>query len=356
MQSQIRNTPSGPGSLNNLSQSMKKSIGKVKQMTQQDFYLKRYNKIREILSHYGVDVNLVLPEEDLLNLLDSLGKATFDREIAAQLLERMPISQNPNYPSKKFYGLQDFIDTHIKAEYLLLLQLDETENELNSIYPQITQLKNQVQIIAKDPIATEGSNSLQVDIDGVTSDDPNFRPEKGSVYSVIVVFDRYKYETDEVRTDGKGFNLAFNRTFHLKATSPQETIKILLRDFKRYSSGDPTYTDLKCTLTLEKFEDQEIHSEWFYLYDQYNNLTKFKVHATIHWQLNNLSTQEEMLNTLVALEEKLNENKESIDISLKALVYPFAKANAFLKKELAKSGAPKSSAMQQPYYSNVFDA
>ena len=319
-------------SYSNLSQSMKRSIVKVREMSQQEFYNKRFSKMRDILLQRGLELNLVLSEEELLNFLDSLANEQFDRELAQQLFEQIPATGNPNYPDHKFYALQDFIDTHIKAEYLLLLQADETENELARCTSQIDYLGHQLQAqFATNPAAKSDVNSLQIMIYEVVSDDLEYSAPKGSTYSVLVVFNRYKYETDELALSHKEFFLPFNRDFNLKVTDSQESIKILLRDFKQYSS-DPNYKDLKCTLTLDRFEDQQVHDEYYYLYDQNNNLTPFKVHAAIQWKHTETNAQQETLETLLDLQGKLADNKESIEASLKALVRPFAKASGSLKK------------------------
>jgi len=324
-------------SYSNLNQSMKRSIIKVREMSQQEFYNKRFAKMREIFVQRGLDLNLVLPEEDILGFLDSLANEQFDREIAAQLLEQIPATGNPNYPDHKFYAIQDFIDTHIKAEYLLLLQADETENELVRCNAQIDYLGHQLQAqYASNPAAKTDVNSLQIEIFEVVSDDQGYTAPKGSTYSVLVVFDRYKYETEELALSHNEFFLPFNRDFHLKVTDSQESIKILLRDFKKYSS-DPNYKDLKCTLTLDRFEDQQVHDDYFFLYDQNNNLTPLKVHASIQWKHTETNAQQETLETLIDLQGKLVDNKESIEASLKALVRPFAKASVSAKKIPAPS-------------------
>lgn len=328
--------PTLPGSSNNLSQSLKKSVVKVKEMTQNEFYMKRLSKMQDILHQKGYDLNIVLSEEELINLVDSLGKEPFDREIAAQLFEKIPVSENPQNPQERFYALQDFVDTHIKAEYLLILQAEETENELNKVYAQIDAIKQELHMLEHDPLALENSNSLKVEIFEVICEDPNYIVPQGGSFSALVVFNNYKYETDEEIAQGEELNLKFNRAFHLKVNNPQETIKILLRDYQSYAN-DPNYKDLKCTLTLDRFEDQEDHNEWFNLYDQNNKPTKFKVHAAIHWQFAKASIHQETLKTLVELEDKLNENKDNIELSLKALVQPFAKASATLKKSAVNS-------------------
>lgn len=322
---------SNVGSSSNLGQSMKRSIVKIKEMTQQEFYVKRLSKVQQIFSQKGYNLNLVLSEEELIGILDTIGNEPFDREIAAQLLEQVPVSEDPNHPGERFYVLQDFIDTHIKAEYLLLLQADETESEIQQINSQVAYTREELRAQSQNSVVKGSTNSLYVEIFEAACDDQGYQPDFGSRFSVIVLFDRYKYETDEAVVEESPFFLTFNRDFHLKVKNPQESIKILLRDFHRYST-EPDYRELKCTLTLDRFEDQQLHEDWFYLYDQNNNLTPFKIHATIQWKYERTAIPEGTLETLTELQAKLNENKQSIESSLKALVRPFVKANAALKR------------------------
>jgi len=332
MQSNAYQTnPSTIGSSSNLGHSMKRSIVKIKEMTQEEFYHKRLSKLKQILNHRGYDLNIVLTEDELIAVLDSMGTEPFDREIASQLFEQIPVSEDPNHPNERFYVLQDFIDTHIKAEYLLLLQADETEGEINQINSQIAYTREELRTQSQNPLAKGTTDSLLVEIFEAACDDPEYQPELGARFSVIVLFDRYKYETEEAAVEDSPFFLSFNRDFHLKVRNPQESIKILLRDFHKYST-EPDYKELKCTLTLDRFEDQQLHEDWFHLYDQNNNLTPFKIHAAIQWKYEKVSIPEGTLETLMELQGKLNENKQSIESSLKALVRPFVKANAALKR------------------------
>lgn len=331
-------------------QSLRNSIVKVKEMPQQDFYTKRLSKIKDIFQKTGHDINAVLCETDLLELLDSFGKAPFDRDVALQLFERIPFTQDPGHPGERFYSLQDFVDTHITAEYLLLMQADETESELNKVNHQLQHIKGTWNSQQSDPYAAEELNSLQVDIEEIACDDPHYTPAKGNPFSVIVVFNQYKYETDEVEANGQDFNLHFHRSFHLKVKNPQETIKILLRDFDQYSSN-PEYRELKCTLLLDRFEDQEVHNEWFYLYDSENRVTKFKVHAKIQWQYSNSSVYQEAVHTLNEVQVKLLDNKEAIESSLKALVRPFLKAAASPNRNRMSASLPtKNNEMRSSNY------
>ena len=320
----------------NLSHTLKKSIGKVKETSYDDFYRKRLSKISEIFQFKGYDLTSVLSQDELMELMDTIGKEPFDRDISGQLFEQVPISNDLPTSNQPLYTINDFADTHIKAEYLMILQAEETESELNKVYQQIDRVKGELHAIHNDPKPEEGYNSLLVDILEAGCDDENYRPENGQTFSVLVIYDYYKYETDEVPAKDSELNLKFHRTLHLKVKSPQETIRILLRDFKKYR-GDQNYKDLKCTLTLDRFEDQLYHDEWFYLYDQNNQITNFRVRAAIQWQYRDAATYEEALRVLVELEEKLNENKETIEACLRALVRPFANASVAMKKKTSNS-------------------
>lgn len=307
--------------------SIKKSLRNIREKSHQEFYNNRASKLGSIFTQNGFDLDGLVTEDELLTFLDTLGKEPFNREIAAQLFEKLPFHESGDSGDFRRFILRDFIDTHIKAEYLLLIRAEEIEGEMDTVYNQIEGLRDQFLEVAKKSEARVENNTLQVDIVEVVCDDEDYEAEVGSVFSVVVLVGNYKYETDEIVIEQPEFNPKFNWTFHFKFDTPDEKMQILLRDQNRFATDDD-YNDLKCTINLKNYKDQIKHVTWLTLYNAYQQPTKFKVHLDIQWQFSKLAFHEEKFGELQVLEEKLNDEKEYIETSIKLLVHPFAFASS----------------------------
>jgi len=314
-QSQLTSSPSGRPS--------KKSIKNVREKSHQEFYQNRIAKLTNIFKNEGYTLDALVTEEELLNILDTMGKEPFNREIASQLFEKIP--KNPRSSAKNFV-LQDFVDTHIKAEYLLLMQAEGIETELNQTYEEIENIKK----THKTSLNNIETNTLRIDMIEAICDEPQYEAEIGSIFSIILIAGGFKYESEEVVIEEKKFNPIFNHSFHLRLDNPDEKIEILLRDQKRYTS-DPNYNDLKCTISLNSYKDQLKHVTWLDLYNFYRQPTKFKVHFDVQWQFSKQGFLEEKIAEIQQLQEKLKDEKEYVETSLRTLVHPFATVTTAMK-------------------------
>ena len=310
---------------------LRKSLRKIKEKSHQDFYNNRIAKAKNIFMQQGYSLEAPVTESEILELLDTLGKRPFDREVAAQLFEKIPMQENEEDEGEQTFCLQEFIDTHIKAEYLLLLQADEIEGELNEVDAKIEALKEEYEKAVKRNEVVIETNSLQVDIVEVVCDEERYEPEVGSVFSVLLVVDNYKYETEGALIETAKFNPKFNRSFHIRLQSPEELVKILLRDQYRFSE-DENYSDLSCTINLGSYRDQVKHVTWLTLYNKFGQSTKFKVNVVIQWQFSKIAHYEDKLIELEQVEERLIGEKEHVRLSLKELVAPFAHALQVIKR------------------------
>ena len=297
----------------------KKSIKNVREKSHQDFYQNRITKLTNIFKNEGYMLDALVTQEELLNILDTMGKEPFNREIASQLLEKVP-------KKAKNFVLQEFVETHIKAEYLLLMQAEEIETELNQTYEEIENINK----THKTALNANDTNTLRIDMIEAICDEPQYEAEIGSVFSIILIAGGFKYESEEVVIEEKKFNPIFNHSFHLRLDNPDEKIEILLRDQKRYTS-DPNYNDLKCTIGLSSYKDQLKHVTWLDLYNFYRQPTKFKVHFDVQWQFSKQGFLEEKIAEIQQLQEKLKDEKEYIETSLRTLVHPFATVTTAMK-------------------------
>ena len=325
---QLKNV--GP-TVSNPEDPLRKSLRSIKKKSHQDFYNNRIAKAKNIFLQHGYTVEAQITESELLELLDTLGKRPFDREVAAQLFEKIPMQGNEEDEDDRTFLLQDFIETHIKAEYLLLLQADEIEGELDEVDVKIEALKEEYEKAVKNNEAVIETNSLQVDIVEVVCDEERYEPEVGSMFSVLLVVDNYKYETEGVVIETAKFNPKFNRSFHIRLQSPEELVKIRLRDQIRYSE-DENYSDLSCTINLGSYRDQIKHVTWLTLYNHLGQPTKLKVNVVIQWQFSKIAHYEDKLIELEQVEERLVGEKEHVRLSLKGLVAPFAHALQAIKR------------------------
>mmetsp|Transcript_22162 Transcript_22162/g.18976 ORF Transcript_22162/g.18976 Transcript_22162/m.18976 type:complete len:145 (+) Transcript_22162:47-481(+) len=123
--------------------NLRKSVRRIKDMSQKDFYNKRVARIKEYLAIANIDLNGFISERDLLKFLDQLSPEPFDREIAKQLLDKISSHPSPNNQLDRVFNAHDFVEAHIKAEYLLLILAEEVENDLDRIYEQIQTLEEQ---------------------------------------------------------------------------------------------------------------------------------------------------------------------------------------------------------------------
>jgi len=318
---QLQKTPS-PSKARTPS-SLRRSVQKVKEMTQRDFFNKRYSKVKEFLGYQKIDINQYLSEREILNFLDTLGRETFNREIAKQLFDKIPSRPNPYSANEKIYNVSDFMEAHIRAEYLLLLQAEETEKELDKIYSQIEQLKLQYQELLMNPQIAGESSSLHLEVLEVTSENKQNILPPGSSYSVIILCDNYKYETEEIKLAPNQQTIAFNHAFHIRVSSSDQTFKMMLRDHTR-KRLDRDYKDLTCVVSLSKYQDSKKHDVWLTLSDANGNPSQVRVHINLSYAFSKTSFFEETIKRLMKIEERLLENRNNIEYSLRELVYPFA--------------------------------
>ena len=288
-------------------------------MNLKEFYEKRIFKIKELFKSRHLTLDQYLTKDDLLHFLDNLGGKLYSREVTEQLLEKITAYPNPSKPNQLMYSLQDFVDTHIKAEYLLLLQIEDTNAELEQVAAEIEELQKQYEKSKN----IEEPSSLQITIVEAYTDDEDFRVKPGTGFSVIVLCDNYKYETEEFILQDEYFEPYWDHTFHIRVSGPEQKIRILLRDNRRFATED-NYKDLRCTITLESYQDNKEHDTVFELYDANGNPTKMKIRATVTCTFPKKNDLEENLRELLALEKELNENKIKTENSLRELVHPFA--------------------------------
>ena len=167
---------------------------------------------------------------------------------------------------------------------------------------------------------------MQVKVIEAVCDDDNFRINPGTSFSVIVLCDNYKYETEEVVCETELFNPEFNHTFHIKITGPDDKVKVILRDNTRFAQ-DPSYKDYRCTIDLDGYQDLKTHDTWFDIYDGMGRPTKLKIHASIKCNFSRLAYFEENLRDLLEQEEELTILSEELEENLRKLIHPFAFAN-----------------------------
>jgi hypothetical protein len=144
---------------------------------------------------------------------------------------------------------------------------------------------------------------------------------------VIIICDNYKYETDEIVLNKADTRLNFNHTFHIRVGSFDQAFKLLLRDQKQYSENED-YKEWVCNGTLSKFQDSKTHELWFDLLDSNGKNTGARIHLKLSFAFSRTSFFEEAIKKLMRIENKLIENRNNIEFSLKQLVYPFAHPNA----------------------------
>jgi len=301
-----------PGSSN------KKPLNKTKENYHQEFYYSRFMKLTSIFINEGHKLDSHISEDGLLTILDSLGKEMFDREIAEHLFEKIPFEEDSHASDERYFVLKDFIETYIKAEYLLILQEQEIKAELSEIYQQIETIKTEYKTTLQDSELSNQTNCLQIDVIEAVCDEDLYEAEIGSSFNVVLIIDGYKYETEEITIETTNFNPIFNRSFHLRLKNPDEKLQILLRDQSRYVN-DPSYSDLKCTISLGNYKDQVSHVTWLEMYNFMGEPTRFKVNLVIQWQPSKIAHYEEKLDELGVLEEKARNEKEFVEESLKVL-------------------------------------
>lgn len=114
--------------------NFRKSVRRIKEMSQKEFYNQRVSKIKSYLEISKIDLNGFIPERELLKFLDNLSSEPFDREIAKQLFDKMPCQPSPHNPLDKIFNVHDFVEAYIKAEFLLLVLAEEIETDLDRVY------------------------------------------------------------------------------------------------------------------------------------------------------------------------------------------------------------------------------
>jgi hypothetical protein len=309
-----------------------------------EFYNKRIPKIQALFAQNQISLDEYLPEREILGFLDYLGDNEFDRDVAAQLFEKLPSYPDQANPSDPLYNVQEFVETHIKAEYLLLQQVNEIEGELQKTYAEIDVIKRQYD----DQMAgrsASGESNLNLDVLEAVCEDERFTARKGDKYTVVLISKPYKYETDEVACGSAKFNLSFNYQFHIRLAGDQDHCVLLLRN-NDARARDANYNDLTCELSLEHLAaTPNNETVWFTCNDVAGNPTAFKVSARVECSISKFSFLEDHLKNLLQLEQQLNESKENVEQTLRALVHPFVFApvtagNLSPTKGLATSQIP----------------
>ena len=354
MQAKVQLRPStkttGSGSP---SHTLKKSRRNLREKSHQEFYNNRISKLTNIFSQQGYTLDQLVTEEEILKVLDSIGKEQYNRELATQLFEKIPSQGGARSSEKRKFVLQDFVDTHIKAEYFLLLHAEEVEDELEEIYNKVAIAKDELQAALNRPEEAVQTDSLRIDVVEVVCEDREYEADIGSVFSVILVVGDYKYETQEVVIEDTVFNPQFDWNFHFKLKDPDTTtVKVFLRDQKRHGR-DENYSDLKCTFDLKNFMNKTTYDTYMALCNHFDQQTQFKVHLVLKWPPTRVETCENKIIEYQEKEQKVLEEKEYIENSIKKLVHPFACAAAALKAKKSSIGVrPEStSLMGKPYAS-----
>lgn len=315
---------------------------KQQQPSKEDFFETRFNSLTNLFQDMNVKLTDFLPERDLLQLLDSLCVREFDREIARGLFAKIPKQMNPQKSYEKVIQVQDFIDTFIKAEYLLLMKSEEIEKKLADVSEQIEALNHQLEILKTKggnvlaPIEGEEFN-LNLEIVEVVSDDLEKKVPQYGRYTGVVKFDGYKYETLEVTNEGSEFNPVFEHTFHLKIPSLQDKFVLCLRKYE-----DPKrraiFQESQAKFSFD-LADQIRNEAWVELYDEQRRYTKEKMHVILELQTENtegLNYFNDKLEKLEAFEEELLSEKDVIQSSLRDLVEPFS-----VRGRVSNSETPK---------------
>lgn len=353
MQAKLQLRPSTKTSSGSPSHNLKKSRRNLREKSHQEFYNNRVSKLTNIFSQQGFALDQLVTEEEILKALDSIGKEQYNRELATQLFEKIPSQGNARGSEKRKFLLQDFVDTHIKAEYFLLLHAEEVEDELEEIYNKVAIAKDELQDALNRPQEPVQTDSLRIDVVEVVCEDKEYEADIGSIFSVILVVGDYKYETQEVMIEDAFFNPQFDWNFHFKVKDPDATtVKVFLRDQKRHGH-DENYSDLKCVFDLKNFMQKTTYDTYMALCNHFDQQTQFKVHVVLKWPPTRAETCENKINEYQEKEQKFLEEKEYIENSIKKLVHPFALAAAALKaKKSSIGGKPEStSLMGKPYAS-----
>lgn len=298
-------------------------------LSEEEFYESRIQAITDLVANKKLTLESIVTQDRVLNILDDIGGTPFDREIADQLFEKIPQDQLKYVNDRVQFKLRAFVETYIKAEYLLILQIRDTHRELVQTNQEIKQAQEQLDDALRNEILNVNNlsinSSLYINVVEAITDSNTFRPASGSSYTVMAVCNKYKYESDDTDklTQNFEFNPRFNYDFHIKMETGDEKIILMLRENNYKNLANPVLRSWKATFGLQTYLDQTEHETWLKLYDEKNNYAKLQLHCVIQFRFSDAKFFQDTIKSLQEVKDKLVENKAILERSLLNLVDPF---------------------------------
>ena len=310
-------------------------------LSEEEFYQSRIQAISEMISGKNLTLESEVSQLDILNILDNIGNNQFDRDIAEQLFEKIP-QEGVKYEGETMYfELKDFIDTYIKAEYLLILQIKETHQEILKVNDELKISQESLDNALKNEVLNQYSlsinSSLNINVIEAISDSKGFVVNPNCSYTATAICNKYKYESDpisasssmtsNINSDYNGdtslFNPKFDYDFHIKIETGDEKVILCLRETDNKAKGNPILKTLKTTFGVQSYLDQVEHESWLKLYDEKNNYAKVQLHCIIQFRFSDAKYYQDSLKSSTEIRDKLFENKSILESSLLNLVAPF---------------------------------
>ena len=300
-------------------------------LSEEEFYQSRIQAISEIVSGQSLTLENEVSQLDILSIMDSIGNNQFDRDIAEQLFEKIPQARIRYEGDTMYFTLKDFVDTYIKAEYLLILQIKETHQEILKVNDDLKISQENLENALKNEVLNQNSlsinSSLNINVVEAISDSKAFIINPNASYAAIAICNKYKYESEPVSVSKSGsdgiFNPKFDHDFHIKMETGDEKVILCLREIDNKAKGNPILNTWKATFTVQTYFDQVEHESWLKLYDEKNNYAKVQLHCTIQFRFSDAKYYQDSLKGLTEIRDKLFENKSIFESSLLNLVAPF---------------------------------
>ena len=297
---------------------------KASRASKERFFESRYQSFADLFARFDITMTDFLSEDDFLRLLDTLSEGQFDRELSDGLFAKIPKQLHPENETVRLLEVQDFVYTFIKAEYLLLTKAEQVEQNLREVDEQLATLYHHTDVLRQNS-SPDGREALTLEVIEVVSDDIQREDAPNALYTAVVRYQNYKYETEEVANASREFNPRFEHTFHIKISSLKDKFTLCLR---RYD--DPAkpllYKESTANFTFD-LADQTCNQAWVELYDQSRKYTKEKMHISVTLQMQNSLQVKDCLEKMDRLQEyqhSLYEEKDLIQKSIADLVSPFA--------------------------------
>ena len=297
-------------------------------LSEEEFYQSRIQAISDIVSGKYLTLQSEVSQFDILNIMDSIGNNQFDRDIAEQLFEKIP-QANVRYEGETpYFTLKDFVDTYIKAEYLLILQIKETHQEILNANDDLKISQESLENALKNEVLNQNNlsinSSLNINVIEAIADSKEFLTNPNSSYTAIAICNKYKYESEQVIVSSDAiFNPTFNHDFHIKMETGDEKVNLCLREIDNKAKGNPILKTWKATFAVQTYFDQVEHELWLKLYDEKNNYAKIQLHCIVQFRFSDAKYYQDSLNSLTEIRDKLFENKSIFESSLLNLVAPF---------------------------------